>query len=71
MHTCMLLGMGDGVGTHMNNVAVTVDGQRCGLVTHAKRKNTVRCGCKSGRRVRVKTLAKSYLTLCEVRVFGS
>ena len=58
-------------GSRLNNVAVTVDGQRCGLVTHAKRKNTVRCGCKSGRRVRVKTLAKSYLTLCEVRVFGS
>jgi hypothetical protein len=60
----------DCCASRLNNVAVELDGRRCGVITHARRKNTVRCGCKAARRVRIRTLANSYLTLCEVRVYG-
>jgi hypothetical protein len=51
-------------------VAVRGRWRTCGSVRHARRKNTVPCGCRAGRYVRVQLHSKTYLTLCEVQVFG-
>jgi hypothetical protein len=56
--------------SRLNNFNVFVGSRKCGSVGRAHRKNTVQCGCKSGRSVKVQLSGTDYLTLCEVQVYG-
>ncbi len=50
---------------------VTVDGQLCGTIGAAASVNTISCGNKIGRAVKVQLQGTNSLTLCEVEVYGS
>jgi len=51
-------------------VALRGKWRTCGSVRRARRKNTIPCGCRAARYVRVQLERRGYLTLCEVQVFG-
>jgi hypothetical protein len=61
----------DCCASRLNRVEVKVDGHRCGIIHRASRVNTMYCRWKAGRFVWVRQLKSDYLTLCEVRVYGS
>jgi len=60
----------DCCASRLNNFEVLVDSQLCGKVRHARRSNTVSCHKKKGRSVTVRLAGRTYLTLCEVQVYG-
>jgi len=61
----------DCCGSRLNNFSVRVGDSKCGsTVAKAQEKNTLQCGCKKGRKVKVQLEGKDYLTLCEVQVYG-
>lgn len=65
----------DCCSSRLNHFIVSVSARRvwstCGRVAHAKRKNTIECGCRRARFVKVQLQRTAHLTLCEVQVFGS
>ena len=50
---------------------VSVDGQLCGTIGKEATVNTISCGNKLGRIVKVALKGSNFLTLCEVEVWGS
>jgi hypothetical protein len=50
---------------------VSIDGQLCGTIGMEATVNTISCGDKLGRIVKVALKGSNYLTLCEVEVWGS
>jgi len=54
----------------LNRAGVYVNNRRCGIINHARTKNTVQCHNKRGRYVKVQLLGRNYLTICEVRVYA-
>ena len=61
----------DCCSNRLNGVQVKVDLQLCGTLSAAKGKQSVSCGGKSGSTVELKMPRSDYLTLCEVKVYGS
>jgi hypothetical protein len=57
--------------SRLNNFDVLVGDDKCASVARAHRRNTVQCGCKRGRTVKVQLKRQDYLTLCEVQVYGT
>ncbi len=50
---------------------VSIDGQLCGTISQEATVNTINCGNKLGRIVKVALKGSNDLTLCEVEVWGS
>merc|ERR1719453_2113876 len=61
----------DCCASRLNNFEVRVNNHRCGVVHRAHAVNTVNCRNRRGRYVKVQKRDTNYLTLCEVKVYGS
>jgi len=55
----------------LRNTDVSIDGQLCGTISQEATVNTINCGNKLGRIVKVTLKGSNFLTLCEVEVWGS
>jgi len=55
----------------LRNTDVSIDGQLCGTISQEATVNTIDCGNKLGRIVKVALKGSNFLTLCEVEVWGS
>merc|ERR1711990_528263 len=60
----------DCCGNRLNDVQVYADGQLCGHIGKAGKRNTIDCGGKQARRVKVQLRNTGILTLCEVQIRG-
>jgi len=61
----------DCCASRLNNIQVFAGSKVCGSIGRAARRNTVNCNYKRASSVKVRLQRRDYLTLCEVKVYGS
>jgi len=71
IHKVVVYNRKDCCSSRLNNFQVLVDSHVCGKVGKAHAVNTVQCRKRKGRHVTVRLTGTNYLTLCEVKVYGS